>query len=612
MNMINRDRDHPADTKETKATPPLFDLQSIIKSLESFQSVPAHQKLVNGILDKMKIINTLTTNDVNNFIDLLLSESEKETLKNTFVTASSLSLSQTLYQLACTIEKDLELIAISFPKTVDNTQLTKTQLELMALYIGPKGNKYTDGGEGGCFTETILDATEINHGVKVLYLTRAITFNCDDFILALDKLYDPSIKEEKAKFTHLQLIQAFKNINNICFNNEAKVGDAGIRKALEHCFKGTMNTLLHPPLFTINAKAMIGTIIKNILLDNEVIIENQVNDRIKQEEKMIPNKNWRTLVDMPLNQINVLSRPIPSITLFPEKINWRNLSNSRMINGPHESIIFGGYTTDITVVNRKTNSVIKRFSHLGKNTGRMLLLGNRRLAVASSGTGEDIRIFSLHTGKLLHRIPNQNELTDNLVEVGNLIVESDQCLDSMMRVYDSSTGTLVGKFKLALAPNRLVATGQNVIMVGRLCSNNQPAIVIYDPKTGEMAKQFPLNGVGKHSGIQCMILLSNGNLAIVDTTNQIHIHNPDSGKLILTFTSTGNNINNIVGISEVDGNLLLGDSIGCMNVHNRDTGKLVQFYNTQVKCFGESCTLNYVYEEIISQQQQTISPKPKG
>ena len=86
-----------------------------------------------------------------------------------------------------------------------------TQRELLDSFIAEEGIYFT----------TIPEDEVFNLGTKILYLERAISQNCQDFLQSLDKLYAPDLDGE-AKTANIEFIRALKLINDCCFNNQVK------------------------------------------------------------------------------------------------------------------------------------------------------------------------------------------------------------------------------------------------------------------------------------------------------------------------------------------------------------------------------------------------------
>lgn len=154
-------------------------------------------------------------------------------------------------------------------------------------------------GEEGYFFETIRDNGDIDLGTKILYLERAINEDCTTFLRSLDKLYQPGLQGESEQ-RHLELIRAFKTINDFCFNNEIQHGEYGVKGALVHYFSG---------LGQINAEAfkkavteIINARIGELRNEHEEIVTIQKTARLEAEGDIQAHTGWRRDLDLPSAQ----------------------------------------------------------------------------------------------------------------------------------------------------------------------------------------------------------------------------------------------------------------------------------------------------------------------
>lgn len=172
--------------------------------------------------------------------------------------------------------------------------MNKSQEELLDSFISVEG----------CYFETIIEDQSINLGIKLLYLERAITQNCTDFNLSLDKLYRNNLVGEDRQ-TRIELIRAFKVVNDICFNNQVKFDNYGIRPALVHYF-GMLGEV-HSEPFTL-------AIHRKIHFNIAAIIQGQSDPKAPLAQKLVrehfekdiqPHHDWRQELDLPLIQRGV-------------------------------------------------------------------------------------------------------------------------------------------------------------------------------------------------------------------------------------------------------------------------------------------------------------------
>jgi hypothetical protein len=164
-------------------------------------------------------------------------------------------------------------------------------------------------GEKGIYFETIKEDKIFDLGTKVLYLERAISQNCQNFLQSLDKLYNPCLSDE-AKTDHVELIRALKLINDLCFNHQVKYeikyddfeSDFEIRSALTHYF-GLLDHDIEPRDFQETIQKIINERITELCIDHEKEAEKQKVEREAAEENIAPQVGWRTELDLPTNQL---------------------------------------------------------------------------------------------------------------------------------------------------------------------------------------------------------------------------------------------------------------------------------------------------------------------
>lgn len=161
-------------------------------------------------------------------------------------------------------------------------------------------------GNEGMYFETIRDYDAVDWGTKVLYLERAISQNCQNFLQSLDKLYQPALVGN-AKTSHLDFIRALKAMNDLCFNNSVKFGDYGTREALKHYFSG-LGTVT--PAIAMEFKTTIQSMVNPKLVafkagHPEVNVERQA--RMAAEANIVIQTGWRNELDLPASQLPIVN-----------------------------------------------------------------------------------------------------------------------------------------------------------------------------------------------------------------------------------------------------------------------------------------------------------------
>lgn len=197
--------------------------------------------------------------------------------------------------------------------------LSKTQREILAQLLAPTGHELNP--EGGDLITVIQESKKPDLGTRLLYLERAMTKSPTEFNATLDKLYSPTLTEEEQK-EQIDLFHCYKFINSLCCNGEMKyefeapsIQITGFEtlppqsrsediSVIKHIF-GRLGDTVNEEYITAEAKKMVETTIHNLKEKNkehEKEIANQKEARLIAEEKIIPQSEWRNLLDLPNSQ----------------------------------------------------------------------------------------------------------------------------------------------------------------------------------------------------------------------------------------------------------------------------------------------------------------------
>jgi len=172
-----------------------------------------------------------------------------------------------------------------------------TQRELLDSFIAEEGIYFT----------TIQEDEVFNLGTKILYLERAISQNCQDFLQSLDKLYAPDLGGE-AKTANIEFIRALKLINDCCFNNQVKYGQYGTRATLTHFF-GSLGEI-DPGDFQTTVQTIINQQIAALREGHLEEVTSQKTARETAETDIARQTGWRAELDLPVTQHHHLIQPV--------------------------------------------------------------------------------------------------------------------------------------------------------------------------------------------------------------------------------------------------------------------------------------------------------------
>ena len=173
--------------------------------------------------------------------------------------------------------------------------INHSQLELLESMIGADG----------FLIETIMDNEQFNLGVKVLYLQRAVRKECHEYLLDLDKLYKSNLSIDM-KVSYLEFIQTLKRINDLCFNNEIKSGDFGLKKALDFTFDRLGS--VHPKTFQEKVVKLVHAKIQELKETRALEIKKEQTARCEIEKSIVGHIQWRQELDLPIEQLIPIAR----------------------------------------------------------------------------------------------------------------------------------------------------------------------------------------------------------------------------------------------------------------------------------------------------------------
>ena len=151
-------------------------------------------------------------------------------------------------------------------------------------------------GDDGCFSLVIREFSGISAQLKVVFLRRSVSELCLNFLQSLDRLYDE---------TNLELVRAYKLINDLCFNNDVKYGDNGVRAAISHWFGGLYsnrhidNIDDYRPQITWHVERLIQSIESTMSVSCHSV--RQCNPVFN--ESRVLNSGWRLSLDLPSDQL---------------------------------------------------------------------------------------------------------------------------------------------------------------------------------------------------------------------------------------------------------------------------------------------------------------------
>ena len=171
--------------------------------------------------------------------------------------------------------------------------------------------------------DVIDEFDSVSAAIKILYLTRAITCELNDFLVFLDKLYDG---------TNLELIGALKSIHNMAFNHKVRSGENEM-PYWELWFR----VLLGPTAAMPSCKDEVCRLVEEKIgeiSEHCSEIASQKSERALVEASIAPNSHWRALLKLSERQLPFSIRSYLQLkeltleelsNLTPQQ--WKNLSD---------------------------------------------------------------------------------------------------------------------------------------------------------------------------------------------------------------------------------------------------------------------------------------------
>ena len=212
--------------------------------------------------------------------------------------------------------------------------ITAAQRELLDALYGYDATQETsdpeDGpiGEEGSEIGTIVENTLIPLQQTVLYLSKAITEDCQTFLLSLDRLYAHCQATNQA--AAMELIQALKRLNDVCFNHNmqdrrADGNDYGALPTLQQLFGR-----LTDQQGLADRKAEISLEDAAEFQGMTVAAVTQAIARLQKKEPT-QNTDWRAMVCLPEAQ---MPRPILTASAVGVRRRARRAATVRRATSP--------------------------------------------------------------------------------------------------------------------------------------------------------------------------------------------------------------------------------------------------------------------------------------
>ena len=158
--------------------------------------------------------------------------------------------------------------------------LSNTQADLLNDMIG----RDKDGDYGYIFASIVEN--KLLASVQILYLRKAVTQDYQSFNTDIDKLYNQLLSINHPyyivpKSEVIEFIKSLKIINDICFNNQGKYNESGIKTALDFFF-GSVSSDICPYAFQLATQEIINNEINNLeessAPDNQVEIKDIIEN----------------------------------------------------------------------------------------------------------------------------------------------------------------------------------------------------------------------------------------------------------------------------------------------------------------------------------------------
>jgi hypothetical protein len=310
----------------------------------------------------------------------------------------------------------------------------------------------------GIFFAPIKEAKMLNLGTKLLYLERAITEDCYEFITSLDKLYKEFV-DDNEKMEMIKVIIALKKINNMCFNNTEIYPDKSrpTVKLIGPCLSGMLSDLRseYQPLKidpTVIQQHIQSIIKNNILLMKKRApkkARRQIQERSKLEATIQPDTKWRTFIELPEDQLTFISTTEPLLKkpkLFIESSfpHIRVFKRNTLFSPPESKDLSIGHSmSDLTISSRSSATTQKEgievlFATLDAEISSVIKSKPKKLTAVQTAALEALADYGLTADHLRNQDWfNDSYHTDALRYLMTQQGPKNMPVDQAMRTLDS-------------------------------------------------------------------------------------------------------------------------------------------------------------------------------
>jgi hypothetical protein len=307
--------------------------------------------------------------------------------------------------------------------------LTVAQTELLNEILGSNGFLF----------ESIIENKSINMGSKLYYLKRSIQESCHSFLEHLDKLYKKNLSSDEQSQL-LDIIRCFKKINDLCFNNEVKNGDYGVKPCLELTF-GRLGAVDATEFKNIISD-MVTKNIEELAKQNTDIVKAEYIQRKKIMKNQSPSKEWRSILELPASQMVE-----PEYSIFNPRRNQSQVPLEQRMQLAQQQLYLGDYGVSISL------SEFLNLDDPNNQTASNEMLSRIALLVSIGHIPLQILMCNI-SGSLLMRYLNSVDDLISLItkaEISfNIFLSFDDQIQKQLLKYSDSVYTLIKECGLTI------------------------------------------------------------------------------------------------------------------------------------------------------------------
>lgn len=196
--------------------------------------------------------------------------------------------------------------------------------------------------------------------------------------------------------------------------------------------------------------------------------------------------------------------------------------------------------------------------------------------LASASDDRTIQIWNYQSGQMIRLLSGHTNYVRSIEVLNDGRLASAGNFDRTMKVWNVNSGLMIRSISFNESVDSVVLLINGNVA---LLSSYSPNFYIVNPNNGELVKKIV--NKDRLSDFNCQVVLSDGNLALGESTGRISIYNLSSEKIVKYLIGHKTSIECLVVLS--DGRLVSGDYNGEIRVWNAQSGELLNSFKAHTK-----------------------------